>query len=73
LAQGIVDSLAGLGFFRKSSPEEMGVFWRDLLARAALEKREAQRLERIFHELRGLTSQSGLRSSSTSSTAKLDP
>ena len=54
LAQGIVDSLAGLGFFRKSSPEEMGVFWRDLLARAALEKREAERLERIFHELRGL-------------------
>jgi tRNA/rRNA methyltransferase len=52
----IVDTLAGLGFFRKSDPREMGVFWRDLLARAALEKREAERLRRIFHELRGLAS-----------------
>ena len=57
LVQAIVDSLAGLGFFRKTSAEEMGVFWRDLLARAALEKREAERLDRIFHELRGLASQ----------------
>jgi len=50
----IVDTLAGLGFFRKGEPGEMGTFWRDLLARAALEKREAERLRRIFHEIRGL-------------------
>jgi TrmH family RNA methyltransferase len=50
----IVGTLAGLGFFRKSSPREMGVFLRDLLARAAVEKREAERLRRIFHEIRGL-------------------
>jgi tRNA/rRNA methyltransferase len=50
----IVDTLAGLGFFRKSEPGEMGTFWRDLLARAALERREAERLRRIFHEIRGL-------------------
>jgi tRNA/rRNA methyltransferase len=54
LAQEIVGSFSSLGFFRKSSPEDMGVFWRDLLGRAALEKREAERLHRIFHELRGL-------------------
>ncbi len=52
----IVGTLEGLGFFAKASPGEMGVFWRDLLARAALEKREAERLERIFHEIRGLAS-----------------
>ncbi len=50
----IVGTLEGLGFFRKASPGEMGLFWRDLLARAALEKREAERLRRIFHEIRGL-------------------
>jgi len=50
----IVDSLAGLGFFRKASRREMGVFWRDLLARAGVERREAERLERIFHEIGGL-------------------
>lgn len=50
----IVDTLARLGFFRKSDPGEMGTFWRDLLARAALETREAERLRRIFHEIRGL-------------------
>jgi tRNA/rRNA methyltransferase len=60
----IVDTLAGLGFFAKADPREMGIFWRDLLARAALEKREAERLRRIFHELRGLTSVRG---------TKLDP
>jgi tRNA/rRNA methyltransferase len=52
----IVGTLEGLGFFAKASPEEMGRFWRDLLARAALEKREAERLQRIFHEIRGLSS-----------------
>jgi tRNA/rRNA methyltransferase len=56
LVRTIVGTLEGLGFFAKASPEEMGVFWRDLLARAALEKREAERLARIFHELRGLAS-----------------
>jgi len=49
-----VDTLGGLGFFHKADPQEMGRFWRDLLARAALEKREAARLARIFHEIRGL-------------------
>ena len=56
LVGAIVHTLEGLGFFAKASPTEMGVFWRDLLARAALEKREAKRLERIFHEIRGLCS-----------------
>jgi TrmH family RNA methyltransferase len=51
----IVGTLEGLGFFRKASPEEMSLFWRDLLARAALETREAERLQRIFHEIRGLS------------------
>ena len=50
----IVDSLSALGFFHKGSPQEMGVFWRDMLARAGLEQREAERLKRIFHEIRGL-------------------
>jgi tRNA/rRNA methyltransferase len=50
----IVGNLSALGFFRKASPQEMGVFWRDLLARAGLEQREAERLKRIFHEIRGL-------------------
>jgi TrmH family RNA methyltransferase len=61
VTRAIVDTLAGLGFFLKASPEEMGLFWRDLLARAALEKREAERLKRIFHEIRGLASARGPR------------
>jgi TrmH family RNA methyltransferase len=55
LVRTIVGTLEGLGFFAKASPEDMGRFWRDLLARAALERREAERLRRIFHEIRGLT------------------
>jgi TrmH family RNA methyltransferase len=56
LVETIVASLSSLGFFRKGSPQEMGVFWRDLLARAGLESREAERIKRIFHEIRGLSS-----------------
>jgi tRNA/rRNA methyltransferase len=54
VVEAIVDSLSSLGFFRKASPQEMGVFWRDLLARAGLESREAERIKRVFHEIRGL-------------------
>jgi tRNA/rRNA methyltransferase len=61
LVGAIVGTLEGLGFFAKASPREMGLFWRDLLARAALEKREAERLQRIFHELRGLAAARGAR------------
>jgi tRNA C32,U32 (ribose-2'-O)-methylase TrmJ len=61
VVQLIVGTLAGLGFFKKSSPTEMGVFWRDLLARAGLERREAERLQRIFREIGGLGSRHGVR------------
>ena len=61
VVQLIVGTLAGLGFFKKSSPAEMGVFWRDLLARAGLERREAERLQRIFREIGGLGSGHGVR------------
>jgi tRNA/rRNA methyltransferase len=60
LVEAIVASLSSVGFFGKGSPQEMGIFWRDLLARAGLEQREAERLKRIFHEIRGLAAARGI-------------
>jgi len=53
LVVGIIGALGGLGLLRRGDPEEQGVFWRDILCRAALEHREAERLSEIFDKIRG--------------------
>jgi len=49
-----LDSLQHIGFFSQGSREEMGVFLRDILARAALARREAERLAVVFRKIAGL-------------------
>ena len=50
----ILSTLQSIGFFSQGSREEMGVFLRDILARAALARREADRLGVIFRKIDGL-------------------
>jgi len=56
----MIASLASIGFFSQGDPEEMAVFLRDVLARAALEKMEAERLARIFRKISGLIARSAI-------------
>jgi tRNA/rRNA methyltransferase len=54
LLEEILSTLEGIGFFSQGSRKEMGIFWRDILARAALARREADRLVTIFRKISGL-------------------
>jgi tRNA/rRNA methyltransferase len=56
-----IASLANIGFFTQGDPQELGVFLRDIFARAALEKREVERLEIIFRRISGLVAGSGIK------------
>lgn len=58
LVTSISNNLQEIGFFSvagKRGKEGMEMFWRDILARAALSKGEAQYLEKIFNKIAGLT------------------
>jgi TrmH family RNA methyltransferase len=50
----MVGSMANIGFFTQGDPGEMSVFLRDILARAALEQGEADRLGGIFEKIGAL-------------------
>ena len=50
----LLDLLVGIDFFRQPGPEELRVFLRDILARAALAAPECERLRTLFHSLRGI-------------------
>jgi tRNA/rRNA methyltransferase len=63
----MIDSLAGIGFFTQGDPGEMLVFLRDILARAALEQREADRLAGIFDKISGLVAHGGIESTESHS------
>ncbi len=54
LVAGIIGALRGIGYFTRGDPAELGVFWRDILARAALEQREADRLAELFGKIGGM-------------------
>jgi len=54
LVQEILSALKELGFFTLVGPEELGIFWSDILARAGLSSREAERLEALFKKVKGL-------------------
>ena len=56
----MIASLANIGFFTQGDPGEMSVFLRDILARAALEQREADRLAGIFRKISGLIARSAV-------------
>jgi TrmH family RNA methyltransferase len=50
----MIASLENIGFFTQGDRSEMAVFLRDILARSALERREADRLAVIFRKISGL-------------------
>jgi tRNA/rRNA methyltransferase len=50
----ITADLERIGFFSLTGKEEMGRFFRDIFARALLDKQEAVRLSAIFHKLADL-------------------
>ena len=56
----ITGSLKNIGFFKQVEADEMGLFWRDILARSALSTREARRLETVFRKISGLIAQRGV-------------
>jgi tRNA/rRNA methyltransferase len=53
-------SLANIGFFTQGDPGEMSIFLRDILARAALEQREADRLAGVFDKINALVAHAGI-------------
>jgi TrmH family RNA methyltransferase len=59
LVSGMITSLADVGFFTQGDPREMSIFLRDILTRAALEQREADRLAGIFEKIGALIAHGG--------------
>lgn len=51
----IADNLQAIGFFSVAGREGMEMFWRDILARAALSEGEAHYLEKTFNKIAGLS------------------
>jgi TrmH family RNA methyltransferase len=49
-----LDTLEHIGFFSQGSREDLGLFLKDILARAALARREADRLAAVFRKIAGL-------------------
>ena len=56
----ITRSLKSIGFFRQVGPEQMGVFFKDILARAGLSVNEARRLGVTFRKIAGLATKKGI-------------
>ena len=56
LVETIHETLEGMDYFVKCKPEETDIFFRDILARAALNKKEAHIMEKIFTKIRFLKS-----------------
>jgi tRNA/rRNA methyltransferase len=50
----MVNSLESIGFFSLTGKDEMHRYFRDLLARAAPDEREAERMKEIFKKIAGL-------------------
>ena len=56
LIRTIHETLDDLGYFIKSDPYDTDTYFRDIIARAALSKREARLMEKIFTKIRYLKS-----------------
>jgi TrmH family RNA methyltransferase len=52
----ITGSLESIGFFTQVTPRQMGVYFKDIIARAGLSVNEAKRLGVIFKKIAGLAS-----------------
>jgi tRNA C32,U32 (ribose-2'-O)-methylase TrmJ len=52
----ITNSLESIGFFTQVTPSQMGVYFKDIIARAGLSVNEAKRLGVIFRKIAGLAS-----------------
>ncbi|MGN0729412.1 RNA methyltransferase [Treponema sp.] len=50
----IADNLQKIGFFSVAGRSDMEIFWRDILARAALSEGEAKYIEKVFNKAAGL-------------------
>jgi tRNA/rRNA methyltransferase len=55
----VTGSLQKIGFFTIVGPEQMGVFFKDILGRAGLSVNEARRLGVIFRKIAGLVTRKG--------------
>ena len=51
----ILSSLEDIGFFKVAGKNDMKLFWRNILSRAALSEGEAQYLEKTFSKAAGLS------------------
>jgi TrmH family RNA methyltransferase len=60
LATVITRSLAAIGFFHLVTPDSMGTFFRDILARAGLSVNEAKRLGVVFRKIAGIVTKRGI-------------
>ncbi len=52
----ITSSLKEIGFFTRVEPDQMGVFFKDIIGRAALSVNEGRRLGVVFRKIAGLAS-----------------
>ncbi len=50
----ITGSLKNIGFFTQVTPDQMGVFFKDIIGRAGLSVNEARRLGVVFRKIEGL-------------------
>ena len=70
----ITGSLKNIGFFTQVGPEQMAVFFKDILARAGLSVNEARRLGVTFRKIEGLATKRTPRSKSAKRGRKgIDP
>ncbi len=60
----ITASLKSIGFFTQVTPDQMGIFFRDILTRASLSGDEAKRLGVIFRKIAGLAGRNAREGSS---------
>jgi len=56
----IAGSLKAVGFFSLVGPENMSVFFKDILGRAGLSVNEARRLGTVFRKIAGLVTKGGI-------------
>ena len=56
----IIQALRRVGFFKQVGSESMFVFLKDILGRAMVSAREAERLEAMFRKITGLVTGSGI-------------
>jgi tRNA/rRNA methyltransferase len=56
----ITGSLKAIGFFKLVGPEQMGVFFKDIIGRAGLSVNEARRLSLVFKKIAGLITDGGI-------------